>query len=111
MIVLQDGSLSNVWKEAKALHKLNPENSHTQIWNGRRQSFWWANHIIHEYGPNGRLKQEVHVVVCEEEWEEVDKKGAIVTWKSRHAWLSSEPLSHKNVHTRCNLMGRKRSLH
>jgi len=108
MIVLQDESLPNVWKEAQALHKLNPKDTYTQTWNGRKQTFWWVNDIIHEYGPNQRLEQTVHVVVCEEEWEEVDEKGDIAKKTSRHAWISSEPLNEKNVHTRCNLMGRKR---
>ena len=108
MIVLQDESLPNVWKEANGLHKLHPENAHTLTWNGRLQTFWWVNDIIHEYGPNDRLKQTIHVVVCEEKWEEVSEKGDIVTKTSRHAWISSEPISQKNVHIRCNLMGRKR---
>jgi len=108
MIVLQDESLPNVWEEANGLRKLHPEQVHTQTWNGRYQTFWWVNDIVHEYGPNDRLKQTIHVVVCEETWEEVNEKGEIVSKKSRHAWISSEPLSQKNIHIRCNLMGRKR---
>jgi len=108
MIVLQDESLPHVWEEANGLHKIHPEQVHTRTWNGRRQTFWWVNDIVHEYGPYYRLKQTVHVVVCEEKWEEVSGKGDIVSKTSRHAWISSEPLSHKNVHIRCNLMGRKR---
>lgn len=108
MIVLQDESLPNVWREANGLHKLHPEQAHTQTWNGRRQAFWWVNDIVYEYGPNNRLKQVVHVVVCEETWEEVNEKGELVSKMSRHAWLSSTLLRLKNVHIRCNLMGRKR---
>ncbi|MEW6661990.1 MAG: hypothetical protein ACOY9Y_09610 [Bacillota bacterium] len=108
MIVLQDETLPNVWKEAKGLHKLHPEQTYTQTWNGRHQTIWWSNDIVYEYGPNERLKQTVNVVVCAEAWEEVNEKGEIVSKTSRHAWISSEPLSKKNVHTRCNLMGRKR---
>ena len=55
-IVLQDGSLPSVWKEAKALHKLQPEQSLERGWKGRKQSFWWVNDIVYEYGDNGRLK-------------------------------------------------------
>jgi len=106
MIVLQDESLPNVWNEANGPHKLHPEQVHTQTWNGRRQNFWWVNDIVHEYGPNDRLKQTVHVVVCEEEWE--NASGGNIVKTSRHAWISSKPLNHKNIHTRCNLMGRKR---
>lgn len=54
------------------------------------------------------IRNKKFVVVCEEKWEEVSEKGDIVTKTSRHAWISSEPISQKNVHTRCNLMGRKR---
>jgi hypothetical protein len=108
MMVLQDESLPNVWKEANGLHKLHPEQAYIQTWNGRRQAFWWVNDIVYEHGPNDRLKQTIHVVVCEEEWEEVNEKGNIVSKTSRHAWISSEPLSQKNIHTRCNLMARKR---
>ncbi|MBE3554150.1 MAG: hypothetical protein IMW85_03965 [Thermicanus sp.] len=79
-----------------------------RVWRGRKQNFWWVNHIVYEYGANGRLKQPVHVVVCEETWEEVDDDGQIMTKSSRHAWLSSEPLTKKNIHERCNRMARSR---
>lgn len=108
MIVLQDDALPLVWREANGLHKLQPEQEHRQTWNGRCQRFWWANDIIYEYGPNGRQKQRIHVVVCEETWEELGKQDEIISKTSRHAWISSEPLSKKNVHTRCNLMARQR---
>jgi hypothetical protein len=108
MIVLQDGSLPSVWKEANALHKLQPEQTVEREYKGRKQCFWWVNHISYEYGDNGRLKQPVHIVVCKEAWEEVDSDGQVVTKSSRHAWLSSEPLTKKNVHERCNRMARNR---
>jgi hypothetical protein len=51
----------------------------------------------------------MHVVVCIEQWEEVDPKTAqIVTKEQKHAWISSRPLSRLNVHTRCNLAARYR---
>jgi len=35
----------------------------------------------------------VRVVVCEENWKEVDKDtGEIITKTSRHAWISGKPL-------------------
>jgi len=109
MIVLQDNSLPSVWKEGRALHKLNPENSRRQNWGNRRQYFWWVNDIEYAYGPNERKRQTIHLVVCEEEWEEVDlKTGEIVKKTSRHAWISSQPLTAKNVHKLCNLIARYR---
>lgn len=108
MIVLRDESLPNVWKEANALMKLNPEQTTTGQWKGRRQTFWWANGIEHEYGSDKRSKQTVHVVICEEEWDEVDEQAQTVTKASRHAWLSSEPLTKRNLHVRCNEMARSR---
>ena len=48
------------------------------------------------------------MVVCEESWERIDSHATTVTEKSRHAWLSSEPLSPDNVHARCNLGARHR---
>ena len=43
------------------------------------------------------------MVVCEEIWEEVDPDTAeIVIKNSRHAWVSSHPLSYQNVLERCN---------
>jgi hypothetical protein len=109
MIVLQDKSLPAVWEEAEGLRKLQPGQTLDQTWGNRRQHFWWVNGIEYYYGVNERKKQTVHLVVCEESWEEIDPKtGEIVTKTSRHAWLSSEPLSKKNVHVRCNLAARHR---
>lgn len=108
MIVFQDACLVNVWREAKGLHKLHPEQTYTGTWKGRNQAYWWVNDIIYEYGINGRQKQKVHVVVCEETWEKVNEKGEVISKRSRHAWISSEPLNKKEIHTRCNLMARQR---
>ena len=111
MIVLRDKSLTLLWHEALGLKKLDDsgQNTLTQKWGNRHQQFWWVNNLIHEYGPNGRKKQTVHLVVCEESWQEVDRKtGQIVTKNSRHAWVSSKPLNKKNVHIRCNLQARYR---
>jgi len=59
------------------------------------------------YGPNESKKQVLHVVVCEENWEEVAKNSAeIITKTSRHAWISSKPLNKRNLHERCNLGAR-----
>jgi hypothetical protein len=109
MIVLQDGSLPSVWEEAAGLGKLQPENTLERTWGNRRQRFWWVNDIYYYYGQSGRKKQVLHLVVCEERWEEVDLASLkIVEKKSRHAWVSSHPLSSQNVHRRCNLLARHR---
>lgn len=109
MIVLQDGSLPSVWEEAIGLSKLQPENTLEQSWGERRQSFWWVNEIYYYYGLNRRKKQVLHLVVCEERWEEVDHASLkIVEKKSKHAWVSSRPLTRENVHRRCNLLARHR---
>lgn len=109
MIVLKDDSLPSVWEEFKGLGELLQQNTLEMKWGNRRQQFRWVNDIEYCYGQNQRKRQTVHVVVCEESWEEIDKKtGGIVTKTSRHAWLSSERLNKRNVHERCNLGARHR---
>jgi len=107
MIVLQDGSLPSVWKEFEALKELEENNKTKKKWGNRKQSFEWVNEI--EYGYDNDKKQIVlHVVVCEEVWNEVKRSGEVEVKTSRHAWISSEPLSSRNVHERCNLAARHR---
>ncbi len=108
MIVLQDDSLPSVWEEYEGLRKLEPGQQARRKWGNRRQYFRWVNDIEYRYGPNQRKKQLVHVVVCEERWEEIDAEGNTVEKRSRHAWLSSEPLTKENLHERCNLGARHR---
>jgi hypothetical protein len=104
MIVLQDKSLPSVWQEYEVLKELEPENYLNTTWGNRRQHFRWVNDIEYCYGPNERKKQILHVVVCKESWEEVDKDSAeIITKTSRHAWISNKPLDKWNLHERCNL--------
>jgi hypothetical protein len=107
MIVLQDGNLSSVWEEYEGLKKLLPENRYQQKWGNRRQRFRWVNDI--EYYYDRFKKQMVHVVVCEENWKEVDSdSGEVVTKTSRHAWISGQALQSNNIHQRCNLAARHR---
>jgi hypothetical protein len=109
MIVLQDGSLKSVGEEFKGLSKITTGNRYEMIWGGRRQRFHWINHIEYRYDKGEKKRQVVHVVVCDESWEEWDAKTeALVTKTAHHAWLSSEPLSGKNVHERCNHGARHR---
>lgn len=109
MIVLQDDSLPTVWEEVHGLNKILRGNHLYRNWGNRKQHFWWVNDIEYRYGDNARKKHRLHVVVCEETWEEVDPDSAgIVEKHSRHAWISSELLNRDNVHERCNLGARHR---
>ncbi len=108
MIVLPDKCLPTVWQEVEVLRPRQGHNRHERIWRGRRQRFWWVNGISYEYG-SGPRSLAVHVVVCEESWEEVDPETARIVPKSaRHAWISDEPLRWDTVHERCNLGARWR---
>ncbi|MBW1997650.1 MAG: transposase family protein [Deltaproteobacteria bacterium] len=109
MIVLQDKSLKSVWEEYEGLKKLESKNHLCTTWGNRRQSFHWVNGIEYYYGVHDRKRQIVHVVVCTESWEEIARDCAeVVRNKSRHAWISSKPLTGGNVHERCNLGARHR---
>jgi hypothetical protein len=108
MIVLKDDSLPTAWEEYHSLLDLQPGNEHRQNWGNRRQHFRWVNHIRYEYGPNARRHIDLHVVVCNEQWEQVNERNEIVTKTAKHAWLSNRPLNGANVHDRCNLAARYR---
>lgn len=109
MIVLQDGSLPSVWEEVHGLRELQEKNQLDMTWGDRRQHFWWVNEIEYRYGTNNRKHQKVHVVICDESWEEIEEQtNNPVTKTSRHAWVSSKPLNHRSVHERCNLGARHR---
>lgn len=111
MIVLQDGSLPQVWEEYRGLVKLLEDDERFQmLWGNRRQSFHWVNNIEYTYQDKKRTRTvHVHMVVCQESWEEIDANtGQPVAKKSRHVWLSSRPLNKDNVHPRCNLAARHR---
>ncbi len=112
LIVLQDGSLPGTWDEYRGLGRLEKENGKTHYWGGRRQQFRWVNGIEREYedpGNRRRARHQVVHVVCEESWEEIAPGSTErVTKRSKHAWLSSEPLTAGTVHERGNLGGRHR---
>jgi DDE_Tnp_1-associated len=109
MIVLQDDALPSVWEEVRGLEKLQTGNRFQQNWGDRRQRFRWVNGIEYRWGPQDRKRQVVHVVICEESWEEIDADTAETEQKtSRHVWISSETLNRGNVHERCNLTARHR---
>ena len=68
----------------------------------------WVNEIDYTCD-NGKKQISVHVVICEETWEEVDNDtGEIVTREARHVWISTYPLTWFNVLERCNLGARCR---
>jgi len=108
MIVLKDDSLSTVWEEFNSLLEYIPENNSRRTWGTRCQQFKWVNQINYYFGANECNKITVHVVTCDEAWEEVDEQGEIVTKHSQHAWISSRPLNRNNLHERCNLGARHR---
>lgn len=109
MIVLPDKSLPTVWEEYQSLLPLHPKNQSCRSYRGRHQKFEWVNHINYSYGSNQTQPQILHVVVCRETWEELNPQdGQIIQKHSKHAWISSEPITPKNLHVRCNLMARRR---
>ncbi len=107
MIVLKDKSLPTVWEEFNALLDLKPH-QYDQDWGIRHQQFEWVNQIEYYFGANDWHKITLHVVTCNETWEEINQAGETITKQSRHAWLSSRPLNHNNLHERCNLGARHR---
>ncbi len=107
MIVLKDDSLPSVWEEFHGLRRLKPKQLHNQNWGKRSQQFQWVNDIRYEYGANGE-HHNLHLVVCNEAWREVDEHGHIVTKTGKHAWISSRKLYPQNLHPRCNLAARHR---
>ena len=108
MIVFKDGSLSTIWQEFQGLLSLAKENSWRRSWGDRAQLFEWVNDIEYEYEGDGHQPLQLHVVVCTESWQTVDHSAQIVDRHSRHAWISSRPLSKKNLHLLCNLAARNR---
>jgi len=109
MIVLQEGSLPQVWEEYQGLRKLlGAEERLSQRWGDREQSFELVNDIEYRYGDNEKKRLKIHLAVCHESWQEVDKQGEIVTRSSTWAWLSDLPFSRATAHVRCNLGARHR---
>jgi hypothetical protein len=109
LIVLQDGSLPQVWEEYRGLKRLlSNEEQHLQLWGDRRQQFHWVNDIQYGWGPNERKTLTVHLAVCEEGWKEVDENAKVVKHHGRYAWISDLPFSKNTIHQRCNLGARHR---
>jgi hypothetical protein len=109
MIVLKDGALPTALQEFEALAKLEPEQQRRMTWEGRSQEFRWGNGIEYEYGLNAKKRVFLNVVECREQWSEIEAGSSReIEKRSRHLWLSSEPLTKWNLHERCNLGARAR---
>jgi len=107
MIVLQDNSLPSVWNEYEILKKLVKNNKAKMTCGNRKQVFQWVNEIEYRY-ENEKKIINLHVVVCDETWKEVNNSSKVEIKTSRHAWISSNPLNSNNLHERCNLGARNR---
>lgn len=110
MIVLKEDGLSDVWKEAVGLMSLDTSNSISGEWGDRQQDYFWANDIEYEHGTKTRYTEILHVVICYETWIENHSRstGKIEEKRTRYAWISSRPLTMKNVFVRCTKMARYR---
>ncbi|MHB9010392.1 MAG: transposase family protein [Carboxydocellales bacterium] len=108
MFVFKEGSMKDAWREAMGLIRLTPENIMKRHCGGRNQVYRWINDVEYIYG-NGRCKERLHVVVCEETWEETSRRTGKTTCKStRYVWISGKELTKTNVETRCLKIGRYR---
>ena len=112
MIVLQDDSLPSVQEEIEKLKTIQKKNRLHQTWGNRNQFFQWVSDIDYRYIcpiTKKEKKQLLHVVICEENWQEIAPDSAeTVTKKSKHVWVSANPLHKRTVHERCNLGARHR---
>lgn len=108
MIVLKNKSLKSLWEEFNALKQLEKNNQRKMKWGNRNQHFQWVNNLEYWYGEKEKNRVILHLVTCQEKWQEVNAQCEVEEKKSSHAWISSEPLSWKNVHERCNLGARHR---
>ena len=108
MLVFKEGSMKDAWQEAMGLIRLTPKNSKKCHCGGRSQVYQWINKVEYTYS-NGRKKEQLHVVVCEETWEETSRITGETNKKStRYVWISGKEITKTNVETRCLKMGRYR---
>jgi hypothetical protein len=110
MIVLKEDALPGVWKEATGLMRLEPSNCFHVKWGDRQQAYQWANDIEYEYGVKCRYTEMLHVVICYETWTENHCRSSKTEElkETRYAWISSRPLTEKNVFMRCTKLARYR---
>lgn len=109
MLVFKEGSMKDAWREAMGLIRLTPENIMKRHFGGRNQEYRWINDIEYTYGNNGRCKARLHVVICEETWEETSRTtGKMTSNSTRYVWISGKEITKRNVETRCLKIGRYR---
>jgi len=109
MIVLQDDSLPYVWEEFNGLKSWRTEEHRlSQRWADRQQRFEWQNDIDYHFGENEKRRIPVHLVRCQESWQEVDGNAAVVQRSGSWAWLSDLPYCKQTVAVQCNLCARHR---
>ncbi|MBZ9623767.1 transposase family protein [Clostridium sp. FP2] len=109
MLVFKEGSMKDTWKEAMGLIRLTPENTIKYNCGARNQVYRWINDVEYTYGDNGRKKTILHVVTCEETWEETSRTtGKIESKSTRYIWISGKELTKSNVENRCIKIGRYR---
>lgn len=110
MIVLKEDGMSDVWKEATGLMRLEPSNCLQVNWGDRQQNYQWANEIEYEHGVKTRITEILNVVICYETWIESHTRSSKTEERkeTRYAWISSKPITKKNVFMRCTKMARYR---
>lgn len=109
MFVFKEGSMKDTWREAMGLIRLTPENTMKRHCGGRNQVYRWINDVEYTFGNNGRCKERLHVVVCEESWEERSRiTGKTALKSTRYVWISGKEITKTNVETRCLKLGRYR---
>ena len=111
MINFKSGSMPAVYKEAEELMRLTPENTLETQWGDRKQTYTYSNELDYEYynadtGKKNRIK--LNVVKCVEEWQEVRADKSVEEKVTTYVWLSSKPITKKNVFKRCTLIARYR---
>jgi len=109
MLVFKEGSMKDAWREAMGLIKLTPENTIKRVCGSRNQIYKWINDVGYTYADNGRSKAILHVVTCEEIWEETSRTtGKTESKSARYVWISGKELTKDNVENRCIKIGRYR---
>jgi len=108
MLVFKEGSMKDTWREAMGLIRLTPENTIKYNCQSRNQVYKWINDVEYMYGES-RSKTILHVVTCEETWEETSKTTGKTELKlAKYAWISGKEITKNNVENRCIKIGRYR---
>lgn len=110
MITLKEDAIPDVWREATGLMSLEESNTLYAKWGNRQQAYVWANGIEYEHGKKIRITEILHVVICYEKWLENHTRSTktLENKETRYAWISSKPITRKNVFMRCTKMARYR---